>query len=95
MPCKIFKDKNDKNGMEMGKNTIIDAPAIEDLNNDNIYYQLMSLEGTKTINGVVVCAIFDENIDGDDYYKYIINGTCMMFKDAYEKLIKMHHVKIL
>jgi len=68
-------------------NNIIDAPIEKDIFLDNIHDKLMELTGTDIINRIKISAKFDEKIDGDDYYIYIINGNSMTFAEAYNILI--------
>lgn len=65
----------------------LDAPSPEDIFEDETHDKLMSLRGEGEINGIKIRAIFDEKIDGNDYFKYIINGKSMYFSDAYDFLI--------
>lgn len=67
---------------------IVDAPTDEDIFIDTIHDKLEALTtGTEIINGIKVSAIFDEKINGDDYYTYIINGKSMTFIEAFNMLI--------
>lgn len=66
---------------------ILDAPTEEDIFEDEIQEKLMNLTGTNIINGVKVSATFNEKINGENYYTYIINGKSMTFIEAYKMLI--------
>lgn len=64
-----------------------DAPGPNDIFAYETHGKLMALRGEGEINGIKIVAIFDEKIDGNDYFKYIINGKSMYFSDAYDFLI--------
>ena len=66
---------------------ILDAPTEDDILEDEIQEELMSLTGTDIINGIKISAIFSEKINGDNYYTYIINGKSMTFMEACKMLI--------
>ena len=66
---------------------ILDAPSEDDIYEDLVHDKLQALIGTDIINGIKVSAIFDEKIDGNDYYTYIIGGKSMTFFEAFKMLI--------
>lgn len=66
----------------------LDAPGADDIFEDQTHEKLMSLRGGEgEINGIKIRAIFDEKIDGNDYFIYIINEKRMYFSDAYDFLL--------
>lgn len=64
-----------------------DAPSSDDIFEYETHTQIMELRGEGKINGIKIRAIFDEKIDGNDYFKYVINNKSMNFSDAYDFLL--------